>query len=130
MDMIRKLDKKIAERVFGFEVVETDDCNGIDNFWISPAFEEHMLEPYSTDIHSAWKVVEKLREMDFPMCVMHVRHPAIEHWEYLAKVESPDGFFEFETADSAPLAICLAALYFLEGKSCGKRVKRRTNFLG
>lgn len=31
----RKLDALVAEKVMGWKVIETDDCNGIDNFWLS-----------------------------------------------------------------------------------------------
>lgn len=107
----RELDALVAEKVMGWQVIETDDCNGIDNYWLSkdgqhvwllPHDFEAALPSYSTDIAAAWAVVEKM---------------VADGWDWKA---SPDGWaftkgikvaFAAGTSDiRTTLLICRAAL--------------------
>lgn len=70
---------------------------------------DHEPPPYSTNMTFAWPVVERLRERGFDVDVT-----ARPGWQYGCRV-APKGAFntpavKFEAADSAPMAICLAAL--------------------
>lgn len=67
LDAGREMDALVAE-IMGYQVIETDDCNGEDNFWLSKdgqhPFEyeyggQMMLPLYSKTISAAWEVVEK-----------------------------------------------------------------------
>lgn len=67
--------------------------------------------PYSTSISSAWEVVEKLAErwLHVDVCSTPDEHPT----KFICVVRQPDKllFLEWRAdEDSAPLAICLAAL--------------------
>jgi len=63
---------------------------------------------FSDDIRAAWLVVEKLGDMS----VHHFYDPTLEEWFYHVAWRSPDGIEHHcsEEANTAPLAICLAAL--------------------
>lgn len=128
----RDLDKAIAE-LMGYQVIETDECNGFDNFWLSKDgqnvfkdendFEEE-LPCYSTEIKAAWSVLEYLAEtghwastvhfepnLDFYRVDMHAGDLNCPH----KKAYDPkDGHGNSEVMDwdgtSAPHAICLCAL--------------------
>lgn len=70
---------------------------------------EKVAPPYSTNMAFGWPVVERLRERGFDVDVT-----ARPGWQYGCRV-APKGAFnvaavKFEAADSAPMAICLAAL--------------------
>jgi hypothetical protein len=86
----RALDAEIAEKVMGYDIS------------FSP------LPHYSTDIAAAWLVVEQMREMGYWPKVSY-----LVDWDTVAKwhvdfLVSPNT--AYQTADTAPLAICRAAL--------------------
>lgn len=68
------------------------------------------LPRYSTDIAAAWSVVEKMRGEGVYIDVQ----PRCDRWDTVAGWQGPDDGDIWEqvslTADTAPLAICLAAL--------------------
>lgn len=93
----KKLDALIAEKVMGPE-------KGGASF----------LE-FSIDIRAAFMIVEKLREQKKALILSQVYHQVKDpFWEYLAKIEWTDqrlGYqFVFAAHESAPMAICLAAI--------------------
>lgn len=103
----RELDILIAEKVIGEKVIELDECNGIDNLWLSKnrGYRDYVELPcYSTEIASAWEVVNKLilDSYDFNILV----------WKSGVNVEvGCNGDLDIEIgSDSLPHAICLAAL--------------------
>lgn len=113
MNAGRELDALIAEKVMGFETVNfkssdpheiivTKDAEG--NMRMAVPF-------YSTDIAAAWEVVEKLR--DTWAIELHGRDGA---WSCLVEEgdEVTAHFIAIAEADTAPLAICLAALKVVE----------------
>jgi len=121
----RELDALVAEKVFGAVVswdkyaggnhphspsINTPECPscGYDGHW------DHDAVPnYSTDISAAWQVVDRLTEVFADMeltvdkgmweCLFDTREIVPEH--FLAG------------ADTAPHAICLAALKAVEAKA-------------
>lgn len=85
----RELDALIHDKVMGLE-------------W---CIEHPELQPYSTDISAAWEVVEKLNHHGFLLSFLNTRSPGNR---YL--VEFRDKGDYVAAADTAPLAICRAAL--------------------
>jgi len=95
----RELDTLIAEKVMGLDI--GDDCDhSIDSCLCFP--------PYSTDIAAAWQVVDKLISAE---CGFVVSGGGSLPW--LATFRNGQAH-----AETAPLAICLAAL-----KAVGYEVK-------
>ena len=130
----RQLDALIAEKVMGWEAIRVDyfgedssprqneleewmaknelDSIGdyfIDvdkNFWV----EDNDWQP-STDIHAAWEVVEKMRNNKYEPCVNGECWTPIEHRMGLWQADFQNGGpCHSARADTAPLAICRAAL--------------------
>jgi hypothetical protein len=65
---------------------------------------------YSENIAAAWPVVEKLIEI-LPQGDIHIEHLNHEEWGVSTCYDKDEGGWDgFVTADTAPLAICLAAL--------------------
>lgn len=103
----RELDAIIAERVMNFPL---------------PAGGANMSYPYyySTDLHAAWMIVEKLRER-FPVIKMATGDVVGDQWQvafhdrYYESVV-PDGHGGFANAETLPLAISLAALATVKEK--------------
>lgn len=103
---LRKIDALVAEKVMGWRPPSEDvaDLWERSKVWYSPetASAEH-LPDYSSDIADAWEVVEKLESEDPGYFNLSVTTPP--GW-YVTFVD-PDSC---AYADTAPLAICLAAL--------------------
>lgn len=76
----------------------------------------HVVPPYSTDIAAAWQVVEKLKERSdlFPQISwIRVHDNQYQHRCEIWQNDPPNklyGWLADVYADTAPLAICLAAL--------------------
>ncbi len=87
----RELDALIAEKVFGK---------------ICPGFEFDYVGPhYSTQIADAWLVVEKMWDLGgFRVAII-----AVDDGQYECDFDDMRATFTLQ-ADTAPLAICLAAL--------------------
>ncbi|SRR5213594_831871 len=115
----RELDARVAERVMGLvrcealhHVIEGGYCHAL------PTSRDRGGETacYSTEIAAAWQVVEKLLlTHSFEITCNHQpNHPVL----FNVKIWTIDGSgqYAFETADSLPLAICLAALKWAEGR--------------
>lgn len=126
----RELDALVAEKVMGWEWVKDNPARGPSHYreqrfieragfaeshpsFIVPAIGSEPVaswnEPphYSTKIEGAWMVVEKLsggRSENFSI------HRTGDRWSARFRdIESPDKP-DFSEADTAPKAICLAAL--------------------
>src|SRR3990167_1498198 len=111
MEPGREMDALIAEKVMGWEKAVNSWGNGADIGWNLPSLLPHDPErrtwsrdplPYSTDISAAWQVVEKTR--------VGVR-PYGAGW--IAESEDAGRMYgnSYQAiADTAPYAICLAAL--------------------
>lgn len=113
----REMDAMVAERVMGWKlnmggrVVRPDGSSfkgPVEDRWLdpNPHYQQYSLAPYSTDIAAAWKVVEKMLELDFH-CVLGARSRSA-YACYFTK--DPHAKTETDYTSSAPLAICRAAL--------------------
>ena len=113
----RELDALVAEKVMGWKVDNehpyTTYYDGID-FMGSNCEDDQAYWSPSTDIAAAWQVVEKMRERGYDTCVSNGERPPPNVWEAEIYVYPGGLGGGCEKADTAPLAICLAAL-----KACG-----------
>lgn len=113
----RELDALIAEKVMGwkFEQRHPEADNGIFPWTRVDGIRAVAPPHYSKSIADAWAVVEKWRELGFDVDIT-----AHHGWQYGCRI-APKGTFNtsthFESADTAPHAICLAALKAVEGKT-------------
>jgi hypothetical protein len=102
----RELDLLVAKHVMGYFKIKSlipDEPNKV--FYPELQMKDGELVPhYSTDIKDAWEIVEKLRK-DWTMEIRQVRNGTLDvtFYNYDAKHKS-------RNIDTAPLAICLAAL--------------------
>lgn len=112
----RELDTLVAEKVMGFQRHKTEP------YWVTPSGDYlHTFKP-STDIAAAWSVVEKLNYSgDKYTRDFFLQKECIElsprRWQWFAwfRKDSADQGIEYSAeADTAPLAICLAALKAVE----------------
>ena len=102
----RDLDALVAEKVMGMKVWKHDGscgCRMADNDY---------LPNFSNDIAAAWEVVEKMRNPKTAVSLATIwDHADGGKFKWVAKIEFfGSDRFEFALADSAPHAICLAAL--------------------
>lgn len=122
----RELDVRIAIRIFGW-IEHPFELNSEQRVVVPPDWtdfsartwwgrEIHRLVPcYSTSMQQAWLVVEKLsQELGFDIDVS-----SKQGWEYGCRI-APKGEFNtprvvFEAAQTAPRAICRAALKVMGG---------------
>lgn len=113
---LRKIDSLIAEKVMGWGLKELNVCSAwIDNQngWCL----KQLWNP-SRDMRDAWKVVKKLNEI-FTVDVQDTLNDGASCclYEFQEETESLIPYSATE-AETAPLAICLAAL-----KSVGVEVE-------
>ncbi len=119
MNAGRELDKLVAENVMGHvpDPTRCDRCGWKlentptagcvkDNCSMRPMPELRGPRPYSTSIEAAWEVVETMKLAVQPV------HPYAGRWMAGTKDPAHGGLYwdEVTEAESAPLAICLAAL--------------------
>jgi hypothetical protein len=119
-----QLDLLVAEKVMGW--VKETDPNELKRLEIGLIPDDrrrwlkrpgggwrYFAPAYSIDIAAAWQVIEKMLAMDIGIKVS--RMPNNEMWHSTLYVKDEDGKYmatcedRFE-ADTAPLAICMAAL--------------------
>lgn len=104
----RELDALVAEKVMNVPKY------GIDTVSISNS--DMFPKPYSTDISAAWEIVEKIRLHENYVC-----WEISSEWKGEGDLKANSNFsfhvrfclgrgVEWAGADTAPLAICLAAL--------------------
>ena len=103
--MSRDLNRWVAESVMGFNVetgvMHYDGSDIHYEIWIDKDGNKHNPKDYSTNINVAWEIVDKIKQED----------------QYYFKLENGDlkdyecHFSSYSAeADTAPMAICLAAL--------------------
>lgn len=123
MEAGRDLDVLVAEKVMGckVELVKIGTvagwdsephccCPGNPHEFSDRDYEVVELKRYSTDIAAAWEVVEKItlgKERFSYECLW--RDPNDGKWAF-GSFDRDGSFFPMEKADTAPHAICLAAL--------------------
>jgi hypothetical protein len=104
----RELDALVAEKAMDYKVLETDDCNGIDNFWLSRDGQNIFDNPIGWPL-ALPEVVEKLHEIAAKGIIIEQTFGG----QWMACIGHNIGNvcdnkpIECETA---PLAICKAAL--------------------
>lgn len=118
------LDKLIAEKIFGCSPQRNITANGFECGCL-PMNPEHermksgwsSIPFYSTDIAEAWKVVEKIANWKFTLTWKYEYEPDKEGKEqrfYATAIFDPILIdrreYLFAQGDTAPEAICLAAL--------------------
>ena len=123
-----EMDALVAERVMVWTKIDTwhgeplaEGWNGFwDGEWIvwterPLSDEEDQSKPWtpSTDISAAWPVVEKLQSMEITIR-FHPQHRG--PWKVTLFGLDGDLTFITEFADTAPLAICRAALKAMESE--------------
>jgi hypothetical protein len=116
MEAGRKMDALIAEKVFGYVRMHYPDENTWgersydDKFPSCDCFRQVPSRDYSTDIAAAWEVVEKFSHQATNELA---RKQGFSHWQLNSY---PDSGWACRIgslsahADTAPLAICRAAL--------------------
>lgn len=111
MNAGRELDALVAEKVFGWEVdwavptYPTVDMKRISDDPVAVGLRTGSIPPYSTDIAAAWQVGESLSAKGHWFEIR--RRPDGGYWAAFGEGMSAE-------ADTAPLAICLAALKAVE----------------
>ncbi len=101
----REIDRLIAEQVMGW----TNLSVAGNRFGTTPEGKVHrIVPPYSTDMSAAWVVVEKLRLLGYRGGIDWARADS----EYECYFEASPILSERQSsrAETAPMAICLAAL--------------------
>jgi len=98
----REMDALIAERVLGLKVdYEFEGFGGLRVPSLVDKYDEWgYLPDYSTDISAVWQVIEKLKE----------HKPLLNYDPYSKKWYMCFNGAPFYSAETAPLAICRAAL--------------------
>jgi len=115
----RKIDRLVAENVMGWELTyyTTTDEPKLEGIKADGKMDE--VPNYSTNIADAWQVVEKLIDKDYDFSIYnHNKEFNVE----INIVEDDKHLWFYGEADSAPLAICLAAL-----KAVGVEVEEMEN---
>ena len=95
---LRKLDAEMHTRILGLEI--GTDMAGYPN-----------LPRYSSEIHRAWEVIEKVKRR-FPVFTLDSKFDTWSAGFGCEQCGVLDG--DWHVADSAPLAICRAALAAIE----------------
>lgn len=112
--MGEELDAQVA-RLLGWRQVAVGEPRGLEStyrkpgYWMPPGERSPKARrgppPFSTDVGWAWKVVEWMRELGW---CFGLKDDASCDW--LAKFDNLSGQVWYGRAETAPLAICLAAL--------------------
>lgn len=112
------LDARIAATVMGWQDVAVDErALGKRSQGIPPGSHKQYVPYYSKDISAAWEVVEKMKERFGDVQVLannFTRHPG--WWECSIEHAIRDEVLACVEAETAPHAICLAALNAVEAK--------------
>jgi hypothetical protein len=110
---LRRIDALVAEHVMGWVNITPFG----DDIWGNPTDGRTFMGQgqvggpiprYSTDIAAAWEVVEKLGIQFYLHC--DLRRGSAGDWMVFDSAASVDCCEPLATAETAPLAICLAAL--------------------
>jgi len=91
-----ELDKQVAKNVMGY-----GELHGTQTW-----------KPFSSDIASAWEVLEKLKSL----CDGDIHIECLNEQWAVSSCYREETWKDFVYADNAPLAICLAALQIVEKK--------------
>jgi len=112
----RKLDVLVAEKVMGWEDIHFDkngNCFGKPPKDFPQQCSIHQVPHFSTNIMSAWRVVEKFSEYGWfaTVCRFPCSSGANVHLQKVLSDGTPSNDKPIQVQEkTAPLAICLAAL--------------------
>jgi hypothetical protein len=107
---LRDIDRLIAERVMGWTNLSVTGSR----FGTTPDGKPHRIIPqYSTEISAAWEIVEKLRLSGYQGGLEWAK-PEPGYECAFGSLPFPLDEKQFSWAETAPLAICLAALKVME----------------
>lgn len=110
----REMDALIAEKIFGLKVEWEIEYLGEQipsSKQLADKYDENGILPlYSTDIAAAWEVVEGVREKFNLLMNVHPYSLVAANGGYRVSVNDLHIELDYTTADTAPLAICRAAL--------------------
>lgn len=119
----RELDALIAEKVMGWALVSNQKANKAGWWGLAPGSSLMPLPYYSLSISDAWEVVEKLEEKGITMDMGQVWNGGEWMWAIqFQKIHLMTGqvdHYRQEYANTAPLAICLAALKVMDERESG-----------
>ena len=125
MNAGRELDAIIAEKVMGWHLVPVKELCAVlmppeitGVIWDDDLIMKYQVPPYSTDIAAAWQVVEKIADTQTHFHAQFVLQRELFGWgcgfrklNWSGAVnESVSPFIIHEHCQTAPHAICLAAL--------------------
>jgi len=114
--MSREIDALIAEHVMGWKGVAPVSACVLDMAGINPEYPQvpQIVPYYSTDIAAAWEVVERLSTEFYHSWSLHLNNGRQYHeFKFVPPKEMASGTIgpsHWVESDTAPLAICLAAL--------------------
>lgn len=124
----RELDALIAEKVMGLVLTcpvdprfdhsvgtNRDGTSAKRNFCRWPDGKEWWIPFYSTSIADAWQVVEKMKEHGMHLLILSANDSGMVHCNFFKGTAGEQNGIAM--ADTAPLAICKAALV-----ACGVEV--------
>ena len=102
----RELDAEVAEKVFGWKL--------LNEAWGPYRWQgdkgRNALPAFSTSIEDAWRVVDNMSRRNFYFDIdNHYKYHAQGYWE-AAFGGLSDAAHHIGIADTAPMAICLAAI--------------------
>ena len=112
MDAGRDMDALVAEKVMGWNNIEgghghpTESGPFVDCGCLSHAYQKQEIPHYSTDIAAAWEVVEKMMDEGEYTSLECYGGRYCFHIHLTADTDD----IHIEVAETAPLAICSAAL--------------------
>ena len=116
----RKLDALIAEKVMGWSLDQLAAECGIYRGWPSKGDAIHRpalpILYYSTSISAAWEVVEKMMSGGFRFVFSCEGEKSHAHF-FNDDQEVPGATQFYAVGETAPLAVCLAALKLVEGRN-------------
>lgn len=104
-----ELDQLVVQRVFGWVREPGGAFRATNPNGTAAWYEPGEVPRYSTDIRAAWRVVDEMVARDF--AAEFFRYPTAAPWG--ARFTKGIGR-DYETADTTPHAICLAALAAVE----------------
>ena len=109
----RELDALIAEKVMGWKVDRIVEHNNTTGDELLHIFGPDKFPHYSTQIADAWLVVEKLGKDDWTYTI--VGNSSYNRCDLRKWLSHNNWAHLYSDADTAPLAICLAALKAVGG---------------
>lgn len=117
----REMDALVAQQLFGWMFIASNFVHNLEygtmippNGWKRDNFIPDECPHYSTDIAAAWEVVEKMRGMALAM-TMGKGDDAYQCRIFDGRI-APEAYRVLVSAETAPLAICRAALLAMESK--------------